>query len=58
MKRTNKTMDVTMIQPLSEKRTDEKNVPTVEYAVMLVLVAVAAAAFGGDVSTALTARSS
>ena len=43
----------TMIQPL-EDRNGEKGVTTVEYAVMLVLVALAVAAFGAGLSGSVT----
>ena len=44
----------TMVQPLNEERRAEKGVTTVEYAVMLVLVAIAVAAFGSGLSGAVT----
>ena len=43
-----------MVQPLNEKRSGEKGVTTVEYAVMLVLVALAVATFGAGLSGSIT----
>ena len=44
----------TTTQPLNDNRSGEKGVTTVEYAVMLVLVALAVAAFGANFSGAIT----
>ena len=44
----------TVIVVTNNQRTDEKGVTTVEYAVMLVLVAIAVLTFGAGLSTSIT----
>jgi Flp pilus assembly pilin Flp len=44
----------TVIAFENDQRTDEKGVTTVEYAVMLVLVAIAVLTFGAGLSTSIT----
>lgn len=44
----------TVIAFANDQRTDEKGVTTVEYAVMLVLVAIAVLTFGAGLSTSIT----
>ena len=44
----------TVIAFTNNQRTDEKGVTTVEYAVMLVLVAIAVLTFGAGLSTSIT----
>ena len=44
----------TVIAVTHDQRTDEKGVTTVEYAVMLVLVAIAVLTFGAGLSTSIT----
>jgi Flp pilus assembly pilin Flp len=43
-----------MLQTVNKNRKDEKGVTTVEYAVMIVLVAIAVLAFGGGINSSIT----
>jgi Flp pilus assembly pilin Flp len=45
---------VTVIETANDKRKQEKGVTTVEYAVMLVLVAIAVLSFGSGLSGSVT----
>ena len=46
--------NVNQIETANHKRTSEKGVTTVEYAVMLVLVAIAVLAFGKGIANSVT----
>jgi Flp pilus assembly pilin Flp len=44
----------TMLETVNNNRKDERGVTTVEYAVMLVLVAIAVMIFGGGINSSVT----
>jgi Flp pilus assembly pilin Flp len=44
----------TMLETMNNNRKDERGVTTVEYAVMLVLVAIAVMIFGGGINSSVT----